>query len=300
VKGSGLKAGLRLEDVVVPPYLPDMPEVRSDMLDYYLAVQRFDQTAGEALQTLAASGRDRDTLIVIAGDNGWRMPRGLANVYDSGTRVPLAIRPPAGQAFQPGAVVDAFVDFTDLAPTFLAAAGIKPPAEMTGRSLVELLAGKKTEGRDHVFLERERHANVRQGDRSYPCRAIRTREYLYVRNLRPELWPAGDPQLYFAVGPFGDVDASPTKELILARCDEPGMASYVQLSFAKRPAEELYDLRKDPWQIDNVAGNPQYAAAKQDLRSRLDRWMHATGDPRAVNPQDDRWDRFLYHGKKKQ
>jgi N-sulfoglucosamine sulfohydrolase len=137
---------------------------------------------------------------------------------------------------------------------------------------------------------------VRRGDRSYPCRAIRTRDSLYVRNLQPDLWPAGDPELYFAVGPFGDVDPSPTKDVILARRTEPAFARYFQLAFGKRPSEELYDLRQDPGQVVNVAGQDAFAGNVRDLGARLDRWMKETGDTRAANPRDDRWDRFTYYG----
>jgi hypothetical protein len=147
-----------------------------------------------------------------------------------------------------------------------------------------------------VFMERERHANVRRGDLSYPCRVVRTRDFLYIRNLRPDRWPAGDPEKHVAVGPYGDVDGGPTKETILQRRDEPGMSRYFRLSFEKRPAEELYDLRKDPDELENVAERPSYAAAKKKLRLALDEWMRETKDPRAVS-EDDPWDRYLYVGK---
>ncbi|PYJ03758.1 MAG: heparan N-sulfatase, partial [Verrucomicrobia bacterium] len=97
-----------------------------------------------------------------------------------------------------------FVNLTDLAPTFLEAAGLKPLPEMTGQSWLGLLAGNKQSGRETVFVERERHANVRRGDLSYPARAVRTSDFLYIRNLRPDRWPAGDPEMWKAVGPFGD------------------------------------------------------------------------------------------------
>src|SRR5206468_2740280 len=155
--------------------------------------------------------------------------------------------------------------------------------EMTGQSLLGLLDGKKQVGRDAVFVERERHANVRKGDLSYAARAIRTREFLYVRNFRPDRWPAGDPEKWKAVGPFGDCDGSPSKEFILGHRDEPEFAKLFQLAFVKRPAEELYDLSKDPHQIVNVADGAEYAAEKKRLRATLDRWMMDTKDPRATS-----------------
>ena len=94
---------------------------------------------------------------------------------------------------------------------------------------------------------------------------------------------------------FGDCDDGPTKSYILGHRDEPGTRAFFQLCFGKRPAEELYDLRKDPHQINNVAGQPDYAAAQGRLRAQLDQWMNESADPRAVK-DDDHWDRYPYFG----
>jgi uncharacterized sulfatase len=223
-------------------------------------------------------------------------PRAKANLYDSGTHMPLAIRWPA--RIPKGRTIAAFVSHADLAPTFLEASGLKPLPEMTGRSLLDLLLGRASAddpARRAVFLERERHANVRKGDLSYPSRAIRTAQFLYIRNLRPDRWPAGDPEMYRAVGPFGDVDPSPTKDLILDRRDDPAIAPFFRLAFAHRGAEELYDLADDPEETRNVADQPEYARAKAELRAALDRWMTQTADPRATG-DDDRFDRYPYVG----
>lgn len=238
--------------VRVPPELPDVPEVRDDILDYYAEVQQFDAELARILAQLDARGLAKNTLLIVAGDNGWQMPRGLANLYDSGTRVPMAVRWPT--SIEGGRKIDAFASFEDVAPTFLEAAGLEVPAEMTGRSLVALLGRRSEKGRDAVFLERERHANVRDGDRSYPARGVRTKQFLYIRNFQPELWPAGDPEVHWAVGPYGDVDPSVTKQWILDRRNETRSTKYYDLSFAKRQAEELYDLTRDPGQVENVAG----------------------------------------------
>ena len=213
--------GLDPSRVVVPPMLPDVPEVRTDMLAYYGGVERMDKAFGDAIALIEAAGALDNTVVVYTGDNGWQMPRGLANCYDTGTRVPLAVR--WGDKLPAGRIVDAFVSLTDLAPTFLELASLKPTPEMTGRSFVDLLRGKPSAvPRDHVFVERERHANVRRGNLSYPIRGIRTRDYLYLWNLRPERWPAGDPHVYVAVGDYGDVDGSTAKQYILAHQDAHG------------------------------------------------------------------------------
>jgi arylsulfatase A-like enzyme len=209
--------------------------------------------------------------------------------------MPLAVRWPAKVAG--GRKVTEVVSHTDFAPTFLEAAGIQPPAEMTGRSMMDLLTGAGT--RDFIVTERERHVDCRVGDRSYPCRSIRTKQFVYIENLEPELWPAGDPKMWKGVGDFGDIDTSPSKEVILQRRDDPKIKPFFQLATAKRPAEELYDVTKDPWELHNLANDPKYAKTKKMLREKLDAWRAKTADPRVTNPHDDRWDKYPYAGNTK-
>ena len=292
-EGSGAASGIDLASIRVPAFLPDTPEVRRDLADYFFEVQRFDRELGDIVERLRALGELDNTLIVITADNGMPFPRAKANVYDAGARVPFAMRWP-GRA-KAGLVSEALVNLSDLAPTFLEAAGLTPPGSMGARSVLALAAGGKQTGRDHVFIQRERHANVRRGDLSYPVRAVRTNDWLYIRNLRPDRWPAGDPEMYVAVGPYGDIDGGPSKTLLLERRNDPAIARFFALATAKRPAEELYDLQADPSQLINVAGDPKHGATKTRLRRELDEWMRTTGDPRATT-DDDRWDRYPYYG----
>ena len=293
VPGTGAQSGMKMDGVQVPAFLPDTPEVRNDILDYYFEIQRFDRDLGQILEALERAGELDNTIIIVTSDNGMPFPRAKASVYDGGARVPLAIRGPG--VTKAGAAIDSFVSLADLAPTVLESAGLKPLDTMTGRTLLPLLRGEAQPARDRVFIERERHANVRRGDLSYPVRAIRTVDYLYIRNFRSDRWPAGDPEKYVAVGPFGDIDGGPSKSLLMDRQTDPAIAPFFQLATAKRPAEELYDLRKDPHQVQNVAGQPAHSAAQQRLRADLDRWMRDTADPRAT-ADDDRWDGFPYYG----
>lgn len=292
-EGSGAASGIDLASIRVPAFLPDTPDVRRDLADYYFEVQRFDRELGQILDRLHALGELDNTLVVVTADNGMPFPRAKANVYDPGARLPFAMRWP-GRA-KAGLVADAFINLSDLAPTFLEAAGVIPPDSMSARSILPLAAGGRAVGRDRVFIERERHAHVRSGNLSYPVRAVRTGEWLYIRNLRPDRWPAGDPEMVFSVGPYGDIDGGLTKTQMLERRNDPAIARLFALATAKRPAEELYDLRADPNQLNNVADRPEHAAAKAQLRRMLDEWMRTTGDPRATT-DDDRWDRYPYYG----
>jgi N-sulfoglucosamine sulfohydrolase len=291
--GSGAGSGMKAADVDVPRFLPDTPATRNDILDYYFEVQRLDREAGEIIAALEAAGQLDNTVVIFTSDNGMPFPRAKANLYDAGTHVPLAIRFPSKT--KPHRTVDDFVVLTDLAPTILEAAGVKSPAGMTGRTLMPLLAGDAQPGRERVFLERERHAQVRRGDLGYPARAIRNKDFLYIHNIEPDRWPAGDPEMYVSVGPFGDIDGGPTKDLLLQRRDDPAIAKYFALATAKRPEEELFDLRKDPQQLDNVAAKPEYAGTKRDLRAALLKWMRETHDPRAASSANP-WDRYPYFG----
>jgi uncharacterized sulfatase len=294
-RGTGVKSGKRIEDVAVPPFLPDTPEVRSDLLDYYFEIERFDRDVGEMLKLLEDAGQLDNTVVVVTSDNGFPFPRGKANCYDGGTRMPLAIRWPA--RVKGGRTVDDFVSHTDLAPTLLEAAGLTPLSEMTGRSLLPLLrsgkAGQVEPDRDKIFFGRERHANVRAGNVGYPVRALRTGQFLYLRNFEPDRWPAGDPPLYGDVDQHTDIAGSPSKQAVVEHGNKPKVKRLFDLAFDKRPAEELYDLAKDPWQMTNVAADPRYARAKAKLRGELNRYLEQTKDPRASGG-GAAFDRYYY------
>ncbi|MGV3763949.1 MAG: sulfatase [Parapedobacter sp.] len=282
-EGSGVKSGKSIADVKVPAFLPDNAVVRSDILDYYDEIERFDSDVGKILLILEAAGKLDNTLIVITGDNGMPFPRAKANLYDAGTRVPLAISWPA--RIKSGQLCPDFVGFIDLAPTFLAAADIQIPDAMVGTNLLPFMTGEKVVARrDKMFMERERHARVREGNVGYPSRAIRTNDFLYIRNFRPDRWPAGDPE--FGSVRFGDIDKSPTKDYMMTHKDDSEVAPFFERAFMKRPVEELYDLRVDPDQLTNVVDVKRYAAVRRKLRKSLDRWMEETDDPRVDNGGD--------------
>ena len=295
---TGVKSGMDPQRVTVPAFLPDNACVRNDLLDYYFEVERFDRQCGQALDLLRKKGLLENTLVVMTSDNGMPFPRAKANLYDYGTRMPLAIYWKGRVA--PGTRVKDFVNFVDLAPTFLEVTAQKIPATFSGNSILPLLKGQSsTVDRSQVYLERERHANVRQGNLSYPMRAVRTPEYLYIRNLIPDRWPAGDPTVYQEVGQFGDVDNSITKLLILDSKDEKTAVDYFDLSFKKRPAEELYNVQADPYNLQNLADQPTYAAVVDSLRQHLMQWMKTTNDLRYSDPNTIYWDTVEYVSKGK-
>jgi arylsulfatase A-like enzyme len=297
--GSGVASGMDAGKVEVPPVFPDAPEVRGDICDYYFEIQRFDRDVGTLLEAVEAAGQMENTLVVVTSDNGMPFPRAKATLYDLGVRMPLAVcwkrRIPGGRT------VDDFVSLTDLAPTFLEAAGLKPPACMTGRSLLAMLRSSKSgriePDRDCVFTARERHAWCRIDGTGYPSRMIRTRDFLYIRNYEPDRMPAGIHRMVTNEGHYGDVDASPTKTYMLEHNREGRGKELFELAFGKRPREELYDCRKDPYQMRNLAGDPAYKTVKQQLSDRLTAHLKKTGDPRETSGTVS-WDAWPYYGRK--
>jgi arylsulfatase A-like enzyme len=301
--GSGARSGMRLDEIRLFPHFPDSPDVRSDVADYYWEVQRFDREVGETIALLEESGELDRTVVVMTGDHGMPFPRCKSNLYDCGARVPLVIR---GPDVARGRVVEAFVSLTDLAPTLLEVGGVAPPSVMTGRSLRPLLRGDdedpgETAARDHVLAGKERHvpAQEKPDMGGTPMRSIRTHAFLYIRNFRPDRWPAGTPHHQRASiegAWFGDCDNGPTKSYMVENEDKDARhRTLYDLSFAKRPAEELYDLRSDPDQLRNVAADPAYAEIKEELQTRLMAELRATGDPRVVGGAE-RLEAYPYYG----
>ncbi len=292
--GSGAQSGIDLDGINVPAAFPDVPEVRSDIADYYFEVQRIDRELSELLDLLEKAGELDQTLIVITSDNGMPFPRAKSMLYDLGTRVPLIMRLPG--LIAPGRVVTDMVSLTDLAPTFLALAGLDQPEAMTGQSLVPLLRSRESglvdPTRTAVYFGKERHVPSQESPDGggYPMRAIRTHDYLYIRNFRPDRWPGGTPneeRAFMSGAWYSDTDAGPTKHVMIAgRHDNPANAALYDLAFGKRPGEELYDLNADPEQLYNLALDPAYAAPKRTLWNQLLATLNATGDPRVLGTGD--------------
>ncbi|MBN2450295.1 MAG: sulfatase [Lentisphaeria bacterium] len=298
----------------LPGFLPDVPDIREDVCDYLGECLAFDAGLGVLLQRLEETGELDNTLIVVSGDHGIPgFPRGKCNLYDIGSEVALTARWPGH--IRPGRTVDDMVNIMDLGPTFLQAAGIEPPECMCARGLLDVLEapgnGQIDPTRTFVVTGRERHvARAREGNLPYPQRAIRTHDFLYIRNFEPERWPMGDPggmdnpdaapppyeklaSDTFAVYP--DMDAGPTKAWMVHHRGEEHVRLLFEMGFGRRPAEELYDLRTDPHHLHNLAADPACDAVRRDLSERLLDVLREHGDPRLVEAEC-RYERLPYTG----
>ncbi len=289
LKGIGLSQGKKLSEAFVPSFLPDTPEIRSDILDYCVEVEWFDTHLGRMLTMLEEIGELENTLIVVTADNGMPFPRAKANGYEYGIHAPLAIRWPARVAG--GRTSDDLIGFVDFAPTFLEAAGVAVPVAYSGKSLMNILTSEKSgivdAERTRVFSARDRHSSSRYNNWCYPIRSMRTRDFLYVRNFEPTRWPAGHPA-GFKGAAFGyyDIDACPSKTFLWENRDDARLSRFFHLAVDKRPAEELFDLRNDPGNLKNLSESPAHAEILKRHREELDAYLRKTEDPRILGRGD--------------
>jgi len=308
----------------LPPFLPDVPTVRQDLADYFGEIAAWDAAVGRLLDELESQQLTESTMIIISGDHGPPgFPHGKCNLYGFGTEVSLMIAGPgipntplqtspqnstqSSSQHSPDIakpsyrVIDDLVSLTDIAPTILETAGLAVPQTMTGKSLLPMLqkndSGKLDPNRDAVFLGRERHVeNARADFTPYPQRAIRTEEFLYIINFRPDRWPLGDPYGLMDSTPpsyqqvrentratLPDEDAGPTKAWLVEHRNDPQWQPFFQHAYGRRPREELFDLRVDPHQMKNLAADPEYHSVRQGLEQRLLDELTRTGDPRMID-----------------
>ena len=268
-------------DVIVPPFLPDRPETRAELAEYYRSVSRLDQGVGRLLEVLREVGVYDDTLIVYLSDHGIAFPGAKTTVYEPGLRAPLIVRAPG--VARRGVVSDALVSWVDITPTLLDFAGVAPPTYdlnvrlthlrrqmekahgLHGRSFLGLLERTSADGWDEVFASHTFH----EIQMYYPMRAVRGRRYKLIRNLAHGL-------------PFpfaSDLWESPAWQACHQEGPEARYGPRTVRDYVRRPALELYDLAEDPHESTNLAGDPAFAELLADLDARLAEHQRRTADP---------------------
>ncbi len=290
-KGIGVKNGKRIEDVVVPDFLPDTKEVRSDILDYCFEIEWFDTQLGKILDQLEKSGELANTVIVITSDNGMAFPRAKANNYEYGLHVPLAISWPG--KIQKGLVNNNIFSMVNMAPTLLDIAAVKMPElsyAMAGKSVLpELLQPSGIANNNFAYSARERHSYARYNNMGYPQRSLREGDFLYIRNFRPDLWPAGDPyaliksggkEVLSDYGVFYDIDACPTLDYLVINRADKTIGNFLKIATDKRPDEELYNVKEDPACLKNLVDDNAYKTLKTNLKNKFEDYLRLTQDPR--------------------
>jgi uncharacterized sulfatase len=260
--------GMTLDDITVPGHLVDTPETRAALLLYYGDVQALDREVGQCMQMLKDTGND-GALLLWTSEQGAEFPFGKGTLFDNGMKLAVIARWPGH--IKPGTVSDEFIQHIDFLPTIVDAAGGTPPENVDGKSFVPILEGNSV--RNHEF------AYGSYGDQ----RAVRTRQYKYIRNLQPDQIRKYGPSPFNTGAMASDPDnpfyknwSHPKSWLRLAEKD-PAVARKVDW-FRRRAPEELYDIEKDPFETDNLAADPARAEILADLRAKCDAVMAAQGD----------------------
>jgi len=255
------------------------------------------------IKKLEELGELDNTLIVVTSDNGMPFPRAKANNYEYGFHMPFAVR--WGDQVTGGRIVDDLISLTDLAPTFLEAGMAEHPSvkdgqfPMIGKSIVNILksdqSGLVDKTRTAIFSGRERHSSSRWNNLTYPIRAIRTQDYLYIRNFKPERWPAGAPEKYDNNGElspgYHDIDQF-TENYVYLNRDDSEIKKYFELAVGKRPAEELFDIRNDPGCLNNLVLDKDFEHILLGHRNQLETRLAETEDPR-VTGNGDIWESYI-------
>jgi uncharacterized sulfatase len=265
------------EALTIPPYLHDNTTTRELLAKYYAEITKLDEQVGTLMRLLDETGQADDTLVMFVSEQGSSFPYGGKwSVYDNGIRVSTIVRWPGH--VEAGSTSDALVQYVDVPPTFLEAAGVDPGAVDTGcpdangdrgfdgRSFLAVLRGGTDRFRDYVFSQHTT-VGINGYQEPYPMRAVRDQRYKLIRNLAPE-------NTYFIGGIH---KGQPLASWQADAASDPELAARVDWLF-HRPAVEFYNLEADPYELHNLADDPKYAEIITRLGGQLDAWMAQQGD----------------------
>ena len=260
-----------LRDAIVPPYFPDNDEVRGDLALYYDEISRMDQYIGDVIASLDQKGLSDNTFILFISDNGRPFPGDKTTLYDGGIKTPWIVKWP--KKLKGNVQNHQLVSTIDIAPAFLTLAGIPPAKVFEGKDFTPLLFDNNAVLRDEIYAEDHWH------DFEDYTRAIRTQKFKYIKNYYTDL-----PNT-----PSADAFRSPTYQSMLALREEGKLTPAQRRCFKiPRPAEELYDIIRDPFELENLAFHNEYAGTLKDMRQRLEQMRLKTNDflPERRTPDD--------------
>lgn len=270
--GSGARLAGKSTDMIknFPPYWPDNETTRNDLLDYAYEIEDTDRHIQKVLKTLQERNLLEHTLVVVTSDHGMPFPRVKGNQYENANHVPMAM---LWRGKSKTKIVDDYISFIDLAPTLLEVAGVDWETSgmhpSPGKSLMNIITSEKTgqieSDRNFVLVGKERHDTGRPNDVGYPIRGIYKDSMLFLKNYEIDRWPSGNPETGYL-----NTDGSPTKTEILNLRRKGTNKLFWRLNFGKRASEELYNIRKDPFCINNLADKISFEALKTQLKSEME------------------------------
>lgn len=251
----------------LPPYIPDTKQMRIDFSKYLAEIEYLDMQVGDILKSLQKTGQADNTLVLFTSEQGAQIPGCKWTNWEMGVHTGLTVRWPG--KVKAGTRTKALVQYADVLPTFMDAAGIAYKADQfDGSSFLPVLRGDSQTHRTYVY---SMHNNIPEGP-SYPIRSVRNNRYSYIRNLRPD-------EIYIEKHVMGVNEHNPYWATWMYNSDKNTLAYEMIRRYMRRPAEELYDLAADPFELHNLADDPSKAGVKAELSAELDRWMTAQKDP---------------------
>jgi uncharacterized sulfatase len=251
--------------VKLPPYIADTPEQRDEFSRYLAEITYYDGQVGEILALLDKYKLADNTLVMVVSEQGNAFPFAKWTCYDAGLRSAMIVRWPG--KIKPGTKSDAMVEYTDVCPTFVEAAGGTPDPLLDGKSMLPVLRGETNKHKDFVYGIMTTKGIINGTPEGYPIRSVRSEKYKLIRNLnhtatfQNACTKNKTFQSWIAAGKAGDEKAAALAE-----------------RYQKRPALELYDVTKDPLELNNLADNPEYADVIKTLDVKLTAWMNDQGD----------------------
>jgi len=252
------------EKVILPPYIVDTPEVREGFSAYLAEITYYDGQVGQILALLEKHGLSGNTLVMVVSEQGNSMPFAKWTGYGNGLQSAMIVRWPGH--VEPGSLTSALVEYTDVLPTFIDAAGGVPESSLDGESLLPVLLGQSDRHRDYVFGQVTTRG-INNGSDAYPIRTVRDENFRLIWNLMPETKYANA------------YTGSKTFKSMIAKADSgDGHARELVSRYQHRPEFELFDCLADPLEMNSLAGNPEYASVIERLKGKLDAWMAGQGD----------------------
>lgn len=260
-----------VNNIVVPDYLADTPMMREDLSKYYGCVQLADACAGAIIETLKAKGEFDNTLIIYTSDHGQPYHRAKASPYGEGLHVPYVV---AGPNVTKGQISEALISHIDIMPTVLNFLNLPIPETVQGENLLPVFSGNqpKVKGRDYIFAEHNSHGP--DPKEHYPSRVVFDGQFYYIKNLMPN-------KSYLLPADLREYKGWSNKSYdatIEAKDTHPMQFNVLKTLEKGRPAEELYDMKNDPYQLNNLAEDEAYKTKKNELKDALIQWRKDTGD----------------------
>jgi N-sulfoglucosamine sulfohydrolase len=251
------------EKVVLPPYYVDTKETREDFVKYLAEITYMDEEFAKCLALLKKYGLSENTVVIFASEQGNGLPFAKFTCYGNGLQSGFLVKWPG--IIEPGKLSNAMIEYVDVVPTFIEMAGLKVPETIEGKSFLDVLKGKKDDHKSFVYgIQTTR--GIIAGSPYYGIRTIRSKTHRYILNLTPE-----------ATFKNGTTNSDVFKSWIAKAATDP-LAKKLVYNFEHRPAEELYDVVKDPFEMNNLADAPALTSIKKELKEKLMKWMEQQGD----------------------